>query len=59
MKNVSQIITDAELQNIYNVKPSERIVYRGGQHVIACDGKQHYCCDIHGRRYKDGLCYCS
>lgn len=36
----------------------EKIVYRGGQHVVKCDGEFHYIEDVWGFRYTEGRCWC-
>lgn len=36
---------------------ADKVIYRGGQHQIVCDGANHYQVDKWGRR-PDGKCWC-
>lgn len=35
-----------------------KVVYKGGHHIVVCDGKYHYCIDDRGETTKEGRCWC-
>ena len=41
-----------------SVDMERRIVYRGGQHHVECDGKYHYCVAPGFSTWKQGPCNC-